>query len=365
VTHAVVSLRQHLEFVPLFFLGYAVLRSDRRVAGFLWLLVAVAAMNGIADLVQSGLSPNQLASWGPGYAGLEHGTALREARVFITAGGQAAVRPPGLGGTDGFGGFVGLIALPGALALLSSARRTAKVGWLLIPGAALTIVGIVTSQTRLDVVGGAIGLIAFLALTLTSRRGLTALVVTSVVGVAGYFIVSAFVSGSANRYSTIAPSKVVGTAVAARQGTLALIPTYARDYPLGAGLGSVGPAASSNIGGVAAPGGLNGESEVTFLLVETGIPGLLVMLGFAVATIRAGFALRRVVDPALQRSLMAMTAVLVSLLAAWLIGPMTSDSPSSPFMWLAGGCLAYWYEELRAGRLRLRPRRVRAVLASR
>jgi hypothetical protein len=363
--HSAAALRQHLEFVPLFFFGYFVLRSERRVVGLLLLLVVIGAANGLADLIQSRLTPGQLASWGPGYAGLELGTATRGARVFVAVAGQTAARPPGLGGTDGFGGFVCLIALPGAIALLSSARRSVKLGWLLVPATILTIVGIVTSQNRLELVGAVIALAAFLALTLTSRRGLTALVLTTVIGLAGYFIVSAFVSSSANRYSTIAPSKVLGTAVTARQSSLALIPTYIADYSLGAGIGSVGPASSSAIGGIALSRGLNGETEFTFLLVETGIPGLVVMLAFTIATIRAGLALRRVAEPGLQRCLMALTAVLISLLSAWIIAAMTADSPTSPFIWLSAGCLGYWYHELRGGRLPVRPRRLRASLALR
>lgn len=363
LTHAVASLRQHLEFVPLFFFGYFVLRSERRLAGLLLLFVIIGAANGVADLIQTRLTPAQLASWGPGYASLENGTATGVARVFYTAAG-AAVRPPGLGGEDGFGGIVGLIALPGAIALLSSARRSVKLGWVLIPATILTIVGIVTSQTRLAILGSIIAVFAFLALTLTSRRGLVALLLTTLVGLAGYSIVSAFVSSNANRYSTIAPSKVLNTAVTARQDSLALIPTYIADYPLGAGIGSVGPAQSA-IGGSAFSKGLNGETEFTFLLVETGIPGLMVMLAFAIATIKGGLALRRVADPGLQRCLMALTAVLISLLAAWLIEAVTADSPGSPFIWLSAGCIAYWYGELRAGRIRLRPRLIRGAVAVR
>jgi hypothetical protein len=364
--HAAAALRQHLEFVPLFFFGYFVLRSERRVVGLLVLLVVIGAANGLADLIQWWLTPGQLASWGPGYAGLELGTATRGARVFVNAAGQVQVRPPGLGGTDGFGGFVCMLGLPAAAALLSNARRSIKLGWLLIPASILGIVGIVTSQTRLDVVAAVIALVAFLALTLTSRRGLVALALTTVIGLTGYFIVSAFVSDNANRYSSIAPSKVLGTAVSQRKGTLALIPSYITKYQLGAGLGSVGPAGGSSIGGTAATRrALNGESELTFLLVETGIPGLIVMSVFTAVTIRAGLGLRRVSDPGLQRSLMALTAVLIAILAAWLFTPVTSDSPSAPLLWLSGGCLAYWYAELRTGNIPVRPRRVLRALAPR
>jgi O-antigen ligase len=364
IAHAVASLRQHLEFVPLFFFGYFVLRSEQRVTGLLVLLLIIGAANGLADLLQTRLTPDQLATWGPGYARLENGSALTGvARVFY-AGGQARVRPPGLGGEDGFGGLVGLIALPGAIALLSSGWRTAKLGWLLIPATGLTIVGIVTSQTKLALLGSILSVFVFLALTLTSRRGLTALLLTAVVGVAGYFIVSSFVSSSANRYSGIAPSKVLHTVATSRQSSLATIPAYIVDYPLGAGLGSVGPATSA-FGGSAAAKLLNGETEFTFLLVETGIPGLVIMLAFVIATLRAGLALRLVVDPGLQRCLMGLTAVLILLFVSWTIEAVTSDSPTSPFLWLAGGCLAYWYDEARSGRISLRPGLMRRVVSSR
>lgn len=362
LTHAVASLRQDLEFVPLFFLGYLVLRSERRLVGLLVLLLIVAAANGVVDLIQSRLTPTQLASWGPGYANFELGSSLIPSRVFYTVG-QAHVRPLGLGGEDGFGGIVGLIALPGAIALLISARQTAKLGWILIPAGILTIIGIVTSQTRLALLGSVIAVIAFLALTLTSRRGLVALLLTTVVGAAGYYVVTTFVSTNANRYSTIAPSSVLSTVVSARQGSLAAIPEDIATYPLGAGLGLVGPATS--LAGGSTQRALNGETEFTFLLAETGIPGLLVLLAFAAATIKAGFVLRRVAAPQLQRCLMAVTAVIISLSAAWLIAAVSSDSPSSPFLWLSGGCLAYWYGELRGGRLPVRQRHVQAALASR
>lgn len=366
LVHAAAALRQHLEFVPLFFFGYFVVRSKRRLTGLLVLLVVIGAANGVVDLIQSRLSPSQLASWGPGYAGLEYGTATRVARVFIDASNQARVRPPGLGGTDGFGGIVCLIALPCALALLS-AWRTARLGWILLPATLLTIVGVVASQTRLALVDAVITTAVFLALTLTSRRGIAVLLVTTVVGLAGYFIISSFVASNPNRYAPIAPAHVIttGTSEIAFKGSLSLIPSDAAHYPLGAGLGTVGPAAESTVGGVVEDKGLSGEGETTFLLVELGIPGLLVMLAFTIATVRIGLRLHRVVDPVIQRSLMALTAVLIGLFASWVVGPTTGNSPTAPFIWLSSGCLIYWYCQVRLGRLAVRGRRLRASLDAR
>jgi hypothetical protein len=361
--HAFAALRQHLEFIPLFIFGYVVVRSERRLVCLLVVLLAIAAANGVVDVIQSRLTPSQLATWGPGYSLLLNGTAISAARDFVS-GGQVHVRPPGLGGIDGFGGLVGLIAIPGAIALLTSARRSATLGWFMIPATILTIAGIVTSQSRFDLVGAGVAVFALLALTLTSRRGLVALVVAALVGLAGYAIVSGLVSTSANRYASVAPSKLASTAVSARRSSIELIPQYIVDYPLGAGLGSAGPAAGAIGVGTHFNRGLNGETELTFLLVETGIPGLAVMLVFIIATITAGLQLRRVADPSLQPCLMALTAVLITLLVAWMITPVTASSPTAPFLWLSAGCLAFWSGELRAGRLPVRSRSIRIALES-
>jgi hypothetical protein len=358
LAHSVASLRQHLEFVPLFFFGYYILRSQRVLSNFLLLLLLVAAANGIVGLIQSALTPEQLASWGPGYAKLELGSGTSVARVFYTASGVIHPRPPGLGGTDGFGGVLCLIAIPGALALLGNMRRAVKLSWLLVPCTVLAVVGIVTSQERVVIVGSIVAFCVFLALTFTSRRRVGILVVTVVVGVVAYFIASTFTASSANRYSSITASNIVN----ARSNSLALLPDYLAKYPLGAGLGTVGPASGFAVGGQPKKG-LDGETEFNFLIVETGIPGLLVMLAFTMAVIRVGLVLRRVRDPELQRSLMALTAVFIALLVIWFDSPVTADSPTSPFIWLSAGCLVYWYQELRAGRVRVTPRTLLNTLA--
>src|SRR5262249_23009702 len=99
--HATAAIRQHIEVVPLFFFGYALMRSERPFIGFFALLVVVAAINGIVSLVQSELTPAQLATWGPGFAKLMVGAGKTTARTFVDAHGIAHVRPPALGSDFG------------------------------------------------------------------------------------------------------------------------------------------------------------------------------------------------------------------------------------------------------------------------
>jgi hypothetical protein len=368
-SHALAGVRQHIEFVPLFFLGFVVMRTERRLMGLFVLLLLVAAVNGVVGLIQSSLSPAALAAWGSGYAKEVYGLGLLTGggRTFTTASGAIHVRPPALGSDFGFGGVVAAMALPGAMVLAAAGRRYRRYLPLVMIGVVLAFVGLATSQARVAVVSAAVGVIFFLLLAATTRGGVAAIVVAALLGLVIYFgLTSVFqsVTSSSNRYSSIAPTKVISTTISYRSGTLSLIPTYLVDYPFGNGIGSTGPAGGSTFGG-AELSSLNAESEPNFLIIEVGIPGLLTMFALMFAAIRMGVGLRVVDDRRLQFALAALTAVLLAFVASWVVGVDTANSPTSPFMWLAFGTLAYWYGQMRAGRLPVRSRRIRATLAER
>src|SRR5262249_24361692 len=119
--HSIASVRPHAEFVPLFFLGYLVVRSKTRIRNFLLLLLAIAAVNGVVGLVQQNMSPDQLAGWGPVYEKALKGESSVATRTFADDEGNERNRPFALGGDIGFGGAIGYLAVPAALALLSLA----------------------------------------------------------------------------------------------------------------------------------------------------------------------------------------------------------------------------------------------------
>ncbi len=62
------GVRQHLEFVPLFFLGFAFMRRESQVQKLLFILLLCAAAGGVVSYIQSTLTPEQFAQWGPGYS---------------------------------------------------------------------------------------------------------------------------------------------------------------------------------------------------------------------------------------------------------------------------------------------------------
>ena len=88
------GFRQQLEWVPFFFFGYALMRSRERFRKLFVILGVIALANGLMSTYQTRLSPGQLASWGPGYAELVHGSETVSARKYVSEG-VAQGAPPG------------------------------------------------------------------------------------------------------------------------------------------------------------------------------------------------------------------------------------------------------------------------------
>jgi O-antigen ligase len=344
VGHSVAAARQHLEFVPLFFIGAYVLRDSSCLRAFAWLLLGIAAINGIVNLVQLNLSPEQMASWGPGYRRFVFGAPDLAARVFTDQSGVEHPRPFGLGSDLGFGGFVAMLAFPAALALtMTEARRRARAtaALLLLP----TVVGILASQTRTVVVGSLLALLAFAVLTGVARRAVSGVVPLLVGGVVTVVAFVALASGGGSpafdRYSPLASRQILDYSVNYRGPTFAAVPTYIKSFPLGAGLGTIGPA--SKLTPADERKTLNGENEFTFLVVELGVPGLVLLALFHLRLLVLVLARIARVPSSQDRLLLAgLAAPLFALLAIWSAASTTATTPAAPYFWLCAGMLGTW-----------------------
>lgn len=341
--HSLSSLRQDLEFVPLFFIGFAVMTSVRRLRAFLTLLLLLAAINGGVGLVQSGLSPEQLSDWGPGYAALIEGTG-GSPRTSVGADGEKKVRPPGLGSDMGFAGVIGAIALPGGLALLLTRRRGSQATWLCAPLLVLAVIGVVSSQSRSAIITALVAVLAFVGLAVVSRQASRVIMSLAAAGVlvfAAVTIVTGNDKDALFRYRSITPNRIVQTTINSRRSTLELIPQYARDFPLGAGIGSVGPAAGTI--GVGTKNQPSAESQFTFLIAELGIAGLLVFLAFYAHLLTVVVTrLRRLRQREPQLLLAGLAAPLFAFAANWVVGVNTVSTPNSPYLWFSAGVLSSW-----------------------
>jgi hypothetical protein len=345
--HSLAAVRPHAEWVPLFFLGYLVMRSKKRLRNFMLLLLVIAAANGVVGLIQLNMTPEQLSGWGPGYAQAIQGDSSVSARVFVDEEDEVKNRPFALGGDIGFGGAVGFLAVPAALALLALPGPALR--WRLF--AALLSIGVVmavlTSEGRVHVLASVVAILAFAGLTLISRGGMRTLVGVVVGVVIAYVAIGTIFShtseGSFDRYNTItSPGEAVSTAYNYRKATLEAVPKYIAEIPLGAGIGSKGPAegfGGGDIGGKS----LNGESEPTFLLIEAGVPGLVVMVGFNLVLLCLSITrIRTIPDRETRILLTGIAAPLFALVASWFAGVSTATTPGAPYMWFAAGTLSYW-----------------------
>ena len=71
-----------------------------------------AAAGGVVSYIQSTLTPEQFANWGPGYRERIFGNGVISARLAYGDGGVASVRPFGLGSDIGAGAVAAALALP-------------------------------------------------------------------------------------------------------------------------------------------------------------------------------------------------------------------------------------------------------------
>jgi hypothetical protein len=356
VVHSLGGVRQHVEFVPLFFLAFAFVRSVRALRWFVVLLLLIASANGAASWVQFNSTPQQFAAWGPGYAErvLAQGRFTDSGRTFATTNDRSRTRPFGLGSDAGAGGIMGALALGGLLVMVT---RFGRLRHLLFAAAMAlgVVIAIVTSQGRGAVVAAMIVVVSYGVLTATSGRRLASLLGVVVVGLVAFAIVESIVGaeGSASlRYEGLSSSRILQTTTEARGSSLAAIPENIAEYPFGAGLGTAGPA-SSVAGAPAAAGLADAESWYSFMTLETGVVGMLLLAGFTIALF--GLALTRVrlePDPEARALLAAILAPLAAIIALYAVGGgLTAATPGAPYLWTAGGLVSYWLI-VRQGELR-------------
>lgn len=356
------GLRQHLEFVPLFFLGYAFLRREAHIKTLLVILVVCASVGGVVSFYQSTLTPSQFAAWGPGYSERVLGTGSFEGapRIAFDADGTTWVRPFGLGSDIGAGALIAALALPALFALMMGPRGKLRL-WT-IPGTAGIALATATSGSRTALIVFFVCAISFALLAATAKnaiRALTGLLIGMVILLAAFGALGPE-SSTAGRAQSITPDKVVSTFSQERGPSVLLFGEYALRYPLGIGVGSAGPAALKFSGLTGVTAVLNAETQWNFLILEVGIVGLVIMLALNLRLMWASLTrIRRVQDPQLRLHLAALAAPLFGLIAAGFAGPTTTTVPQAPYFWLVAGVLSYW---LIAARGQLQPRTPRREL---
>jgi hypothetical protein len=339
------GVRQHLEFVPLFFLGYAFIRSESQIQKLIFILLLSAAAGGVVSLIQSTLTPEQFARWGPGYSELILGTGAFEGapRVAFGEAGAQSVRPFGLGSDLGGGAVAAALALPALIAMMIVAGRRQR-AWLVPLGIGIAL-AVATSGTRAALLTVLVSTISFGVIAAASRNGLRVMAGLAVGAILVYGAFNYLGPGTntATRAQSIAPGELLTTFTQERAGSVAIFGEYASNYPIGLGVGTVGPAAAALSDRPIATQTLNTETQWNFLILELGIVGFalfvainLRLMGLALTRIR------RIGDETMRLQLAALAGPLFGLVAAGFAGVTTASVPPAPYFWFVAGVLSYW-----------------------
>ena len=348
--------RQLLEWVPFFFFGYLLMRSNERFRKLFLVLGVIALANGVVGTIQSRETPAQLASWGPGYAKRISAEGLAET---YSVEGTAHVRPMALGPAGGAGGGMGALALPGLLALLSVGRLRRRWFVLLCCGGALLAVA--TAADRSSVVALAAALASYAGFSLIAglrvSRPLLGLIIVGVLGIAaGSLLVS--LDGNAifhrqERLTSFIASLTGGgeeeegeeeSGGDGKTKHLSQIPSDIVHAPFGFGLGRAG--AVAGFGGAELvrfeEKKVSGGSTYNLLALEAGLPGLGLWVGLTASVLFLGITrLRRIADPELRTYLVAILAAFVAFTLEG-SGGISYVNFSGAYLWGAAGIIAYW-----------------------
>jgi hypothetical protein len=342
------GFRQQLEWVPFFFFGYMLLRSKANFRRLFLILGVIALANGLVGAYQSRLAPSALANWGPGYNARINGSNGLSGRTY-SAEGVARPRPPALGSDSGFGGSIGVLALPGLLALLSVGRirRRRWVTMLLMAGALL---GVATAASRSSIVITVVVLLSYAGLSMLAGlkvgRPLLAMLAVAVLAVGvGAALVSTSGGGVFARQEALSSASPESGEAATKVDHFTQLPKDIGGAPLGVGLGTGGSA--GGFGGkqkVQIEGGsASKEGALNLVVLETGAPGLLLWVGLTLSVITLVLTrLRHIEDIELRTYLVAIFAAFLAFTADGFAGPTLAVSPAGTFLWFAPGVAAYW-----------------------
>jgi hypothetical protein len=195
------------------------------------------------------------------------------------------------------------------------------------------------------IVVGVVVLLTYALLTTTSRRGAATVLALGALAGVSYVAVTGIIHSSHTavlRYQSLTATNLFQATSRARGRSLDRIPSDLVKYPFGAGLGVGGPAAGSK-GAPPQAGNIDTENEVSFLLVETGIVGMVLLIGFTFAVCLLSIRrCRHEPDPETRVLLAAILAPVAGMLALYVVSAASPTTPAGPYLWAAGGIAAYW-----------------------
>jgi hypothetical protein len=354
----VASWKVHLTMIPLYFVGYLVARDPDAPRRFLRAMTIIWTGAFVLTLIQYVSGPG-----GPFDLGETYMRRLVQYHEW---------RPFGTTALPGGEGIFAFFAIPFAFCLVLRGDYRLRDPWIIatiVTGSAVFFV----SGVRQVFLGCLLMLFTMVGLQVIRGRGRAAgaLLVTLLAGAATYLVVREYVVPQVQR--TLAQEEAIpevwrernpterfeklmelSTYASARRGGLDMIWDRVRAFPFGAGLGRTGSAAGALQEELTRdPMGKMIQDRYGFqdnffaaMLVETGIPGTLLLTGMLIGLLVYSVRLaRQSPDPA-DAAFGAMVAgyMVAMLITSWGSQPLLAN-PTLAFFWFLGGMAAARHSE--------------------
>jgi hypothetical protein len=314
--------------VPVVYLGLREPNSSRPVVGA---LVITGIGNAIASLVEQGVGPNAVASWGPGFV---HNIASYTF-AFDTAG-HLVWRPFGL--TQGAGDAAIVEVLAATVLMYMGFGRRPLVQWMVGFAAILCAIAVLESSVRtaiLMLIAGVMGVIVVRGFHRRQSLAVGLLVVMLVGGSLAFVFQGA--PGAVQ-------GRVVGlldtnTYLNGRGAVIGLVGNAAFTLPLGLGMGRATPGSEvlASLAGVQNEA-LSTENALLVMIFELGWAGI-IFIGL-LAWQLGGVVKQYLLNVARDREGGLAAVIVLVLMLAGLSGPILVAQPENLYVWIFG-TLAY------------------------
>jgi len=347
------SFKVHLAMIPLYFIASGLFEEPKQVIRFLSGVVAITLIPYLMALAQYALGPGAVLDLSP--------------RFWQNISYFHEWRPFGTSAMPGGGAVFAYLITPIAMVLLVQVDARPAMRWLAVLSIALAAATFVVSGVRQVFLGCVLALLvmAFLMAARGAGRGAVALGGMILVGLCAFVAVQSWLRPMATENIASDPRSPAiwrERDVTQRLGTLTETSVYrtsrpnpipalvkrATKYPFGAGLGRTGSAAGTfgaqyerdpRNAAIQAEVGWS-DNFFADMIVETGIPGMLMMsivlIGLLVHAVKLA---RRAMDPAIASLAAALAGFYFSVFAmSWGSQPLLSN-PITAYFWFFSGIL--------------------------
>jgi hypothetical protein len=355
IWYGMLGLKLYFGYVPLFFLGYALLRNETDLRRFLSINMIIAVLISFLGVAQGVtgktlLAPDELA---PDIR--ELGGLVREAPIT----GERFLRPPSVFVSDGrFGGYILLAFLLGLGATAYFFLRSLRERKWMVVAMVLIMAGILISGVRSALMWAIISTAMFTFAFVPEmkmkgarlRRITTAVSTTAIVAILTVIFLSFYYPDALNSRVAFYQQTLSPSSSAFELGnrfwdypTSELLKVFTfPSWPLGYGTGtsSLGAQYVTRIFGVA-PTGIGVESGYGNLILEMGIPGLLLWLAWSCALLVAEWkAVRQLRGTALfPLGFVIFWFTFITLVPGMMNGNSLENYISSAYLFLLAGIL--------------------------